>query len=229
MSAVHFSLCSLSRSGVFLSWTSAVLLVRFCSACSLVLSLLHRVVVFGQARVSAGFRSARRTRLRQSIFLRSLALAAVPLREDPFRRQKRRRSGLCSTRCGCSDSSPWSCAPSLYFLICSCSREAVTALAACTPPSFRCWVKDQGPDFHSLRGQPAPDLDLILLSEILVLWRLWVLLGLCCHSSFSFVRMVNGRPDAPLSAGLDFRCGFVFSSALVSRSCLHCVQHQVFR
>jgi hypothetical protein len=44
---------------------------------------------------------------------------------------------------------------------------------------------------------------LILLSEILVLWRLWVLLGLCCRSSFSFVRMVSGRPDAPLSVGLD--------------------------
>jgi hypothetical protein len=31
------------------------------------------------------------------IFLRSLVLAAVPPREDPFRRQKRRRSGLFDT------------------------------------------------------------------------------------------------------------------------------------
>jgi hypothetical protein len=53
------------------------------------------------------------------IFLRS----AVPLREDPFQHQKCRRSGLCSTCCGCSDSSLWSCAPTLYFRICSCSKQ----------------------------------------------------------------------------------------------------------
>jgi hypothetical protein len=53
------------------------------------------------------------------IFLRS----AVSPCEDPFRRQKHRRSGLYSTRYGCSDSSPWSCAPSLYFRICSCSKQ----------------------------------------------------------------------------------------------------------